>query len=168
MPINRLKEILDANKIRYVIVSHSTAYTAAAIAAMTHTPGKEIAKSVMVLVDGALAMVVVPGSKHVDLRALKTALGAKEVSLAHEHQFAHIFPDCEVGAMPPFGNLYDVPVYVDQTLSEDGEIAFNAGSHRELLRMAYSDYHNLVRPLVLNVVAANLVTRLTQRKAANF
>jgi Ala-tRNA(Pro) deacylase len=168
MPINRLKEILDEKKIRYVIVSHSTAYTAAAIAAMTHTPGKEIAKSVMVLVDEALAMVVVPGSKHVDLRALKTALGAKEVSLAHEHQFAHIFPDCEVGAMPPFGNLYDVPVYVDQTLSEDNEIAFNAGSHRELLRMAYSDYHNLVRPRMVNAVATNVAMRLTQRNAANF
>ena len=163
MPINRLKEILDEKKIRYVIVSHSTAYTAAAIAAMTHTPGKEIAKSVMVLVDEALAMVVVPGSKHVDLRALKTALGAKEVSLAHEHQFAHIFPDCEVGA-----NLYDVPVYVDQTLSEDNEIAFNAGSHRELLRMAYSDYYNLVRPRMVNAVATNVAMRLTQRNAANF
>jgi len=168
MPINRLKEILDGKNIRYVIVSHSTAYTAAAIAAMTHTPGKEIAKSVMVLVEGKLAMVVVPGSKHVDLRALKTALAAKEVSLAHEHQFAHVFPDCEVGAMPPFGNLYDVPVYVDQSLSQDSEIAFNAGSHRELLRMAYSDYHNLVRPQVLNVVAESVAMRLTQRNAANF
>jgi Ala-tRNA(Pro) deacylase len=168
MPISRLKELLDGNNIRYVIVSHSTAYTAAAIAAMTHTPGKEIAKSVMVLVDGALTMVVVPGSKHVDLRALKTALGAQEVALAHEHQFAHMFPDCEVGAMPPFGNLYNVPVYVDQTLSEDSEIAFNAGSHRELLRMTYSDYQNLVRPRVLNVIAATVAQRLTLRNAANF
>ena len=168
MPISRLKEILDGKNIRYVIVSHSTAYTAAAIAAMTHTPGREIAKSVMVLADGALTMVVVPGSKHVDLRALKTALGANEVSLAHEHQFAHVFPDCEVGAMPPFGNLYNLPVYVDETLSQDREIAFNAGSHRELLRMAYSDYHNLVRPRVLNVVAEKVTMRLTQRNAANF
>ena len=168
MPINRLKEILDGKNIRYIIVSHSTAYTAAAIAAMTHTPGKEIAKSVMVIADGALAMVVVPGSKHVDLRALKSALGAKEVSLAHEHQFAHIFPDCEVGAMPPFGNLYDVPVYVDESLSDDNEIAFNAGSHRELLRMAYSDYCKLVKPKLVNVVTANAALRLTQRNAANF
>ena len=168
MPIKRLKEISDEKNIRYVIVSHATAYAAAAIAAMTHTPGREIAKSVMVLVDAALAMVVVPGSKHVDLRALKTVLGAKEISLAHEHQFAHVFPDCEVGAMPPFGNLYDVPVYVDQSLSEDSEIAFNAGSHRELLRMAYSDYENLVRPRVVNVVAANIAMRLAQRNAVNF
>lgn len=168
MPISRLKQILDEKNIRYIIVSHSTAYTAAAIAAMTHTPGKEIAKSVMVLVDGSLAMVVVPGSKHVDLRALKTALGAKELSLAHEHQFAHVFPDCEVGAMPPFGNLYDLPVYVDESLSEDSEIAFNAGSHRELLRMAYGDYSNLVQPKLVNVVTTNASMRLTQRNAANF
>lgn len=167
MPISRLKEILDAKKIRYIIVSHSTAYTAA-IAAMTHTPGKEIAKAVMVLVDGTLAMVVVPGSKHVDLCALKTALGAKEASLAHEHQFADVFPDCEVGAMPPFGNLYNVPVYVDESLSEDNEIAFNAGSHRELLRMAYSDYRDMVNPKLVNVVAANAATRLMQRNVANF
>jgi Ala-tRNA(Pro) deacylase len=168
MPITRLKEILDKNNIRYVVVSHSTAYTAAAIAAMTHTPGREIAKSVMVLVDGMLSMVVVPGSRHVDLRALKTTLGAKEVALAHEHQFAHVFPDCEVGAMPPFGNFYDVPVYVDQTLSLDSEIAFNAGSHRELVRMAYSDFHNLVKPRVINVVAENVAQRLIQRNAVNF
>jgi len=168
MPISRLKEILDGKNIRYIVVSHSTAYTAAAIAAMTHTPGKEIAKSVMVIADGALAMVVVPGSKHVDLRALKSALGANEVSLAHEHQFAHVFPDCEVGAMPPFGNLYDVPVYVDESLSEDNEIAFNAGSHRELLRMAYSDYFKLVKPKLVNVVATNAAMRLTERNAANF
>jgi len=168
MPISRLKQILDEKNIRYIIVSHSTAYTAAAIAAMTHTPGKEIAKSVMVLVDGSLAMVVVPGSKHVDLRALKTALGAKELSLAHEHQFAHVFPDCEVGAMPPFGNLYDLPVYVDESLSEDSEIAFNAGSHRELLRMAYGDYSNLVQPKLVNVVTTNASMRLTQRNAASF
>ena len=168
MPISRLKEILDGKNIRFIVVSHSTAYTAAAIAAMTHTPGKEIAKSVMVIADGALAMVVVPGSKHVDLRALKSALGANEVSLAHEHQFAHVFPDCEVGAMPPFGNLYDVPVYVDESLSEDNEIAFNAGSHRELLRMACSDYCKLVKPKLVNVVATNAAMRLTERNAANF
>ena len=166
MPITRLKELLDNNNIRYVIVSHSTAYTAAAIAAITHTPGKEIAKAVMIVVDGALAMVVVPGSKHIDLRALKTALGAGEVTLAHEHQFAHVFPDCEVGAMPPFGNLYNLPVYVDESLSEDAEIAFNAGSHRELLRMSYGDFAKLVNPQIVNVVAASVAQRLARRQAS--
>jgi Ala-tRNA(Pro) deacylase len=165
MPIARLKKLLDEKNIRYVIVGHSTAYTAAATAAITHTPGKEIAKTVMVTIDGALAMVVVPGSKHVDFRALKTALGAGEVVLAHEHQFAHVFPDCEVGAMPPFGNLYNLPVYVDENLAEDAEIAFNAGSHRELLRLAYSDFASLVKPRLLKVVAESTAQRLARRTA---
>jgi len=111
-------------------------------------------------------MVVVPGSKHIDLRALKTALGAGEVTLAHEHQFAHVFPDCEVGAMPPFGNLYNLPVYVDESLSEDAEIAFNAGSHRELLRMSYGDFAKLVNPQIVNVVAASVAQRLARRQAS--
>lgn len=166
MPVQRLKDILDRNNIRYVIVSHSIAYTSAAIAVVTHIPGKEIAKSVMVVADGAVAMVVMPGSKHVDLRALKKALGANEIALAREHQFAHVFPDCEVGAMPPFGNLYGVPVYVDRSLSEDREIAFNAGSHRVLLRMAYTDYVSLVKPQVVDVAVTSVAMRLAQRNSA--
>lgn len=159
MPITRLKETLDRNNVRYVTIEHSRAYTAAAIAAMTHTPGKEIAKAVMVLVDGALAMVVVPGSRHVDLRALKSALGADQAVLAHEHEFAHVFPDCEVGAMPPFGNLYDLPVYVDESLAKDPEIAFNGGSHRELVRLSYADFEKLVNPLVVNVATSGRAQR---------
>ncbi|MGA2991849.1 MAG: YbaK/EbsC family protein [Candidatus Korobacteraceae bacterium] len=165
MPIARLKQLLDQNSIRYVIQSHSTAYTAAATAAITHTPGKEIAKAVMVSIDGVLAMVVVPGSKHVDFRALKTALGANEVVLAHEHQFAHVFPDCEVGAMPPFGNLYNLPVFVDESLAEDAEIAFNAGSHRELLRLAYRDFANLVKPRLVKAVTESTAQRLARQTA---
>ena len=160
MPVQRLKQLLENNHIRYVSIIHSTAYTAAAIAAMTHTPGKEIAKAVMVILDDALAMVVVPGSKHVDIRALKAAVGAKEAVVAHEHQFAHVFPDCEVGAMPPFGNLYDLPVYVDETLTEDKEIAFNAGSHRELIKMTYADYAKLVQPQTIRVATSAAAQRI--------
>ncbi len=166
MPISRLKQLLDEKAIRYVVVNHPTAYTAAATAAVTHTPGKEIAKTVMVSVDGALAMVVVPGSKHVDFRALKTATGANEVALAHEHQFAHVFPDCEVGAMPPFGNLYNLTVYVDESLAEDAEIAFNAGSHRELLKLAYRDFANLVKPRLIKAAAESTAQRLARRTAS--
>ena len=166
MPIARLKQFLEENRIGYVLVSHSTAYTAAATAAITHTPGKEIAKTVMVMIDGVLAMVVVPGSKHVDFRALKTAAGASEVVLAHEHQFAHVFPDCEVGAMPPFGNLYNLPVFVDESLAEDATIAFNAGSHRELLKLAYSDFAKLTKPRVVKVVAESTAQRLAKRTAS--
>jgi len=111
-------------------------------------------------------MVVVPGSKHVDFRALKAAAGATEVVLAHEHQFAHVFPDCEVGAMPPFGNLYNLPVYVDASLAEDAEIAFNAGSHRELLRLAYGDFAKLVKPRIVKVVTESTVQRLARRAGA--
>jgi Ala-tRNA(Pro) deacylase len=110
-------------------------------------------------------MVVVPGSKHVDFRALKTALGANEVVLAHEHQFAHVFPDCEVGAMPPFGNLYNLPVFVDESLAEDAEIAFNAGSHRELLRLAYRDFANLVKPRLVKAVTESTAQRLARQTA---
>jgi len=153
MPVARLKEYLNNNDVRYTIVLHPTAYTSAAVGAVTHTPGKEIAKAVVVTVDGVLAMVVIPGSKHVNLRALKSALGADEVAIAAEPDFAHVFPDCEVGAMPPFGNLYDLPVYVDEALTRDEEISFNAGTHREMMRLAYKDFNRLVKPQVVHVAA---------------
>jgi Ala-tRNA(Pro) deacylase len=152
MPVQRLKDFLDKNEIRYVSISHSRAYTAAAIGAVTHIPGREIAKTVMVKLGGKLAMVVVPGSRHIDLNALKRELGVNAALLVTEPEFADSFPDCEVGAMPPFGVLYDLPVYVDELLTRDQEIAFNAGSHRELIRMSYKDFDRLVKPKVLHIV----------------
>ena len=151
MPVKRLKAFLDSHVVEYEIIPHPTAYTSAALGAVTHTPGKEIAKTVMVTVDGVLAMVVVPGSKHVNLRALKSSLGASEVALSAEEEFAHVFPDCEVGAMPPFGNLYGLSVYVDEVLTNDSEIAFNAGTHRELMRLKYEDFAQLTQPEVIRV-----------------
>jgi Ala-tRNA(Pro) deacylase len=155
MPVKRLKAFLDSHVVEYEIIPHPTAYTSAALGAVTHTPGKEIAKTVMVTIDGVLAMVVVPGSKHVNLRALKSALGASEVSISAEEEFAHVFPDCEVGAMPPFGNLYGLSVYVDEVLTHDSEIAFNAGTHRELMRLKYEDFAQLTQPEVLHVATPN-------------
>ena len=152
MPVQRLKEFLDANGVQYILISHSRAYTAAAIGAITHIPGKVIAKTVMVKLDGKLAMVVVPGSRHVNLGALKSALGVNSALLVTEPEFADAFPDCEVGAMPPFGSLYGLQVYVDETLTHDEEIAFNAGSHRELMRMRYKDFEQLENPTVIDVV----------------
>ena len=152
MPVQRLKDFLDKNGIQYILISHSRAYTAAAIGAITHIPGKVIAKTVMVKLDGKLAMVVVPGSRHVNLSALKTALGVHSALLVTEPEFASTFPDCEVGAMPPFGALYGLPVYVDETLTRDEEIAFNAGSHRELMRMRYKDFERLENPTIIDVV----------------
>lgn len=151
MPTQRLKEFLDQNKVKYVSCQHSQAFTAQEVAASAHVPGKELAKSVMVTVDGKMAMVVLPAIDHVDLRLLKKATGAKKVELATEREFKDLFPDCEIGAMPPFGNLYDLDVFVAEHLREDEEISFNAGSHTELIRMSYKDFEKLVKPKVLDI-----------------
>ena len=151
MPVQKLKDYLDQNEVEYVTISHSPAYTAQRIAEVAHIPGRELAKTVIVKIDDKYAMAVLPASRRVDLRHLQEALGADEVVLASEREFKELFPDCEVGAMPPFGNLYDMGVYVAEQLTEDEEIAFNAGSHTELVRMSYSDFANLVTPRVVSL-----------------
>ncbi len=150
MPVQKLTEYLDQNDVRYVTIKHSTAYTAQEVAAAAHIPGKELAKPVMVKLDGEMAMATLPASYQVDLEALAREVGAGGAELAEEDDFEGLFPESELGAMPPFGNLYDIPVYVDRTLEEDEEIAFSAGSHTELVRMSYDDYKRLVKPRVLN------------------
>jgi Ala-tRNA(Pro) deacylase len=149
----KLREFLDKNHVKYVKVSHSPAFTAQEIAASAHIPGKEVAKTVVVKVDGDIAMAVLPASRQVDFKGLAKAVRAKDAGLADEAEFRDLFGECEVGAMPPFGNLYEMPVYVDEVLAEDDEIAFNAGSHVELIRMKYSDYARLVQPKVLHFAA---------------
>ncbi len=149
MPIKKLKEFLDSHKVEYVIISHSRAYTAQQIAASAHIPGKELAKTVMVKMDGNMAMAVLPASYHVDFNLLRMTSGAKEVLLASENEFKQYFPQSELGAMPPFGNLYDMEVFVAQSLAEDDEIAFNAGNHTELIRLKYKDFDKLVKPRIL-------------------
>ena len=146
MPLGRLKEYLDKNNIKYVIIQHSIAYTTPEIAALAHIPGKELAKTVIIKIDGKMAMAVLPASYRVDFDSLKKALGAKKIEMATEKEFENIFSDCETGAMPPFGNLYDMDVYVAESLTEDNEITFNACSHRELIKLAYKDFENLVSP----------------------
>ena len=146
MPARKLKEFLEAQHINYTSIPHSTAYTAQGIAALTHISGKELAKTVMVKLDEKLTMAVLPASKAVDLEMLRLAVGAKGAALASEREFREKFPDCETGAMPPFGNLYNLPVYVEESLSHDKEIAFNAGTHNELIRMAYDDFARVVKP----------------------
>jgi len=158
MSLTKLKEFLDANKVKYVAISHSVAYTAQGIAALVHIPGKELAKTVVVRIDRDLAMAVVPASCHVDLALLKKAAGASTVQLATEDEFKDRFPDCETGAMPPFGNLYGMTVFADEGLTEDQEIAFNAGSHRELVRMAWLDFERLVKPKMMKLAAGKHVS----------
>ena len=150
MAITKLKEFLDENNVRYITVSHSPAYTAQEIAAKAHLPGKEIAKTVLVKIEGKLAMAVLPGSFKINFENLKKVLGSDNIRLADEHEFIDKFPDCEVGAMPPFGNLYGVDVFVANSLAEDEEIAFNACSHSQLIKMSYSDYERLVNPVRLD------------------
>ena len=151
MPAKRLKEFLDGQKVKYVVIQHSPAFTAQEIAASAHVSGKELAKTVMVRIDGKMAMAVLPASFKVDFDRLREAAGAESAELAGEAEFEDMFPGCEVGAMPPFGNLYDMEVYVSERLAEDEEIAFNAGSHTELVRLAYADFERLVSPRVAKI-----------------
>ncbi len=148
MTLSKLRKFLDSHHIKYLVISHSLAYTAQGVAALAHVSGKELAKTVIVKIDGILAMAVVPASFHVDLDRLKTLTGAQTVELASESEFKDAFPDCETGAMPPFGNLYDMSVYADVKLAENEEITFSAGTHRELVRMPWDDMLRLVNPTV--------------------
>jgi Ala-tRNA(Pro) deacylase len=153
MPVKTLKKFLDENGVKYVTISHSRAFTAQEIAASAHIPGRELAKSVVIKLDGKMAMVVLPASYKIDFDLLAEVAGAGKVELATEREFRDAFPECEVGAMPPFGNLYGMDVYVAETLAEDEDIAFNAGSHTELIRLAYADFEKLVKPTVVKISA---------------
>jgi len=151
MPVNRLKEFLNSQHVKYVAINHSPAYTAQEIAALAHVRGKELAKTVMFKLDNKMAMAVLPASSKVNFERLQEESGAGRVELAGEKEFKDMFPDCEIGAMPPFGNLYGMEVYASHRLAEDAEIAFNAGSHTELIRMAYKDFERLVKPKIVNI-----------------
>jgi len=151
MPLKKLKELLDSQGVKYVTISHSPAYTAQEIAASAHIPGKELAKTVVVKLDEQPALVVIPASYHVDFDLLRLATGAKAVELATEYEMLEEFPDCDVGAMPPFGNLFGVPTYVAESLAEDEKIAFNAGSFTELIQLPYHDFARLVKPTVVKI-----------------
>jgi Ala-tRNA(Pro) deacylase len=136
--------------VKYTVSSHSQAYTAQEIAALAHIPGQELAKTVIVRLDDRLAMMVLPARYNVDFTRLSHALNIGDVYLASEDDFKDAFPECEIGAMPPFGNLYDMEVDVSESLSEDEEIFFNAGSHTELIKMRYADFERLVEPKVMS------------------
>jgi Ala-tRNA(Pro) deacylase len=153
MPLTSLRQYLDKHNVKYTVISHSPAYTAQGIAALTHISGKELAKTVVVKMDDKLAVAVLPASFRVDLELLKKATGAKDVDLASESEFQDLFPECETGAMPPFGNLYGFDVLADESLTRDEEIVFNACSHRELIRMAWKDFEELAEPMVIRFAA---------------
>jgi Ala-tRNA(Pro) deacylase len=148
MPVKKLKEFLDSHQVKYVALTHSPAFTSQEIAAAAHISGKELAKTVIVKVGGQLGMVVLPANDQVNFTKLREATGA-EVDLAGESEFKDKFAGCEVGAMPPFGNLYDMPVYVSSQLSQQDKILFNAGSHSELIQLAFTDFERLVKPKIV-------------------
>ena len=149
MPLTKLKAFLDSQQINYRLITHATAYTAQGTAATSHVGGDELAKTVVIKLDDTFAMAVLPASRRIDLTALQTATGAKSIRLASEIEFKDLFADCEVGAMPPFGNLYGLRVFVEESLADKAEITFNAGSHTELMRLAFADFSRLVKPAVL-------------------
>jgi len=144
----RLEQYFRDNGVGFQIMTHPTAYTAQELAAAQRVPGKQVAKVVMALVGDKCVMLVMPASYRIDFARLGDALGAKEARLAKEEEFSDLFPDCDVGAMPPFGNLYGVPVYVDRALAGDGEIVFQAGTHHDTMKIAYQDYARLAQPNV--------------------
>jgi Ala-tRNA(Pro) deacylase len=143
-----LKEYLDREHVHYEVLSHPEAFRAVAIAQTLHTPEKEMAKVVIVKVDEQFVMTVLPASSQVDLHRLKDVFMTNHVRLATEEEFKDLFPDCELGAMPPFGTLYGLPVFVDHLLTEDDTIVFQAGTHSEAIRMRYMDFAALVFPVV--------------------
>ncbi|GLH71369.1 deacylase [Geothrix rubra] len=146
MTVANVKEFLKANGVSHIVIPHPLAFTATSVAGAAHIPGKEMAKTVVVNLDGRPALAVLPADRKVDLERLRRSTGATTIELTNEREFTADFPGCEVGAMPPFGNLYGLEVFVDPHLAADPEIAFNAGTHTELIRMSYKDFERLVKP----------------------
>lgn len=151
MPTNKLTAYLDENNVKYKVIKHPVAYTAQEIAAAAHIPGERLAKTVMVKIDGKMAMAVIPAPERVSFELLMEQAGASKVELANEKEFKELFPDCDLGAMPPFGNLYDIPVYASKKLGDEIEIAFCGGEHGELIRMSFDDFKRLVKPKLLDI-----------------
>lgn len=149
MSATKIKSLLDREHVKYVTIRHSPAFTAQEVAESAHIPGRIMAKTVMVEIDGELAMTVLPSNHRISMDDLCALAGTEDVRLAREEEFEHIFPDCEPGAMPPFGNLYDLSVFVSPDLAEEAEIAFNAGTHTEVIRMMFHDFDTLVKPRVV-------------------
>ncbi len=151
MRVFRVVDFLNRNHIKHKVIRHSRVYTSLDIAESAHISGKELAKTVMAKIDGKIAMVVLPASQKIDFTLLKEVTGAKETEIASEEEFQDMFSECEVGAMPPLGNLYGMDVYVDKSLTDDKEIAFNAGNHMELVQISYKDFEDLVKPKRVNI-----------------
>jgi Ala-tRNA(Pro) deacylase len=160
MPLSeRLRVFLDSHHAEFTLTTHPRAFTAREVAAAEHMPAREVAKTVVIFGDGAYLMIVIPASKLVDLYEVRPTLGLSQVRLATEDELARLFPDCELGAMPPLGPLYGQSVYLDGTLAGQETIAFNAGSHSEVMHMALAEFKRLAAPQVVSLVREPLVAR---------
>lgn len=153
---SRLREYLDSHQAQYTATIHRTAFTANEVASAEHLPAREMAKTVIVFGDNHYQMLVVPASRHIDLREVQYALGLRHVRLASEVELAALFPDCELGAMPAVGEPYDMPVYLDSLLAHQESIVFNGGTHRDAVHMSMPYYHQLVAPKVVSLVHSEL------------
>jgi Ala-tRNA(Pro) deacylase len=149
--LERLRVFLDEHHAEYTHTEHPQAYTAREVAHAEHLPAREIAKVVVVFGDDGYRMIVVPANRLVDFHEVRLALGLSHARMATEEELARLFPDCELGAMPPFGNLYNMPVYLDNTLAGEDIIAFNAGTHRDVIHMKTSDYRDMALPTVISL-----------------
>lgn len=152
---DRLEAYLREKRVPFEVRHHPRAITAQEVAASEHVPGKMLAKTVMVLAEGKMVMLALPAPYQVNMDKAGKVLGV-EVRLAHEEEFENTFPDCEVGAMPPFGNLYEVPVYVEVALAEDETIVFRAGTHTDTMSVSYADFEKLVEPTIAEFAASRL------------
>ena len=146
----RVTEFLDKSAVPYQISEHPPTFTAQQMAAVEHEPGQFVAKPVIIKADGEYMMCVLSASYKIDLGELKDQLGANSVELAEETQIGKIFDDCELGAEPPFGNLYDMPTVMDKALESDDHITFQAGTHEKAVSMSMDEYRKLVKPKVLD------------------
>ena len=151
MSTRRITEFLNGNRVKYAIITHSPAYTAQEVAASVHVPGQELAKTVVVNIDGEMVMAVVPATRWVDLTTLRLVTAANYAEITEEAAFAERFDGCQLGAMPPFGNLFGMNTFVDRSLARDEFISFNAGSHTEVISMRFADFRRLVHPKLVNI-----------------
>ena len=152
MPASKLRKFLDDHGVKYVSIRHSPTFTAQEIAQSVHVSGRDFAKTIVVSTENGMALVVLPAARRIVMSDLREMLLVPHVRLASEQEFRDLFPDCELGAMPPFGNLYGLPVYVAESLATEEEIAFNAGTHTEVIKMRYEDFEALARPVVLDFI----------------
>jgi len=162
MATRRIREYLDGSAVRYVTITHSPAYTAQETAQSIHLPGRKMAKTIIVWIDGKLAMAVVSASKDADLELLRRQVGAKVVELAREVDFADRFVGCKLGTVPPFGNLFGVETFIDRDLAQREDIAFPAGTHTDVIIMRMADYIRLVQPTPVRIAVDPIAAGVSQ------